>query len=115
MQLVGVARAPPEKERWVGGLIEILPRLVRFSDDDGSLRIGPIRGLLYGQLRSVNNDDTNKSEVGQGVRPQRPHGDARGGGSSLPKPGTAGDPLKKLLLEVEDQVPLAATVSGYFP
>lgn len=115
MQLVGVARAPPEKERWVRGLIEILPRLVRCSDDDGSLRIGPIRGLLYGQLRSVNNDDTNKSEVGQGVRPQRPHGDARGGGSSLPKPGTAGDPLKKLLLEVEDQVPLAATVSDYFP
>lgn len=82
---------------------------MRCSDDDGSLRIGPIRGLLYGQLRSVNNDDTNKSEVGQGVRPQRPHGDARGGGTSLPKPGTAGDPLKKLLLEVEDQVPLAAT------
>lgn len=79
MQLVGVARLLQRRKGGFGGLIEILPRLVRCGDDDGSLRIGPIRGLLYGQLRSVNNDDTNKSEVGQGVRPQRPHGDVRGG------------------------------------
>lgn len=50
---------------------------MRCNDDDGSPQIGPIRGLLYGQLRSVNNDDTNKSEVGQGVRPLRLLGDAR--------------------------------------